>query len=287
MTPPESTGKRLNILWTVDVEDYYMSPESIPVSSWNKDIFEERIKIGCKKLLELFSQYQIRATWFFLGWIAEKNRELVREVHAQGHEIATHSYDHRPVNQLSIREFEESLERSIQILESIIQEKVVGIRAPMWSFKRSDEEIFMLLKDKGFLYDSSLNPMVTYLYGEKKLPRFPYRLQKDSSLWEIPPSAIRLGWKTLTVGGGAFLRIFPLVYMRWAIRKYNREGYPAVVYIHPWELDPDHPKLNLPFKENLIHNWGLRSTERKLCSLLADSYSQRMRDYITGLSSSD
>jgi len=114
---------RLKTLWTVDVEDYYMSPESIPVSSWEEGKYEDRISIGCMRLVELFDKHQIKATWFFLGWIARKHPELVRAARERGHEIATHTDDHRPVHSLSPQEFRESLQRSCDILESITGER--------------------------------------------------------------------------------------------------------------------------------------------------------------------
>lgn len=267
------------ILWTVDVEDYYMSPESIPVSSWDKGLFEDRIHIGCNRLLEVFSEGGIKATWFFLGWIAEKHPELVQTVHRQGHEIGTHTWDHRPVYSLSAEEYRLSLERSCALLESLTGEKVFGHRAPEWSLRRDMDWAQNILSELGFLYDSSINPISTYLYGDQGAPRHAYRLSAQPSLWEIPPAAIRLGGITLSVGGGFFLRAFPVFYMKRAIQKYNREGSPAVVYLHPWELDTQHPIPSMSFKESWIHRWGLKGVERKARALCSMFDSMRMVDY--------
>lgn len=284
----ESPGDtKLRILWTVDVEDYYMSPESIPVSSWNEGRFEDRVSIGCQKLLDLFAAHHIRATWFFLGWVADKHPDLVRQAAAQGHEIATHTYDHHPVHSLEPRQFEYSLVRSCEALESITGEKVVGHRAPVWSLRHDMEWAFDVLSEQGFLYDSSINPVTTYLYGDKGASRHPHLLKNDPPLWEIPPAAIAVGSYALSVGGGFFLRALPLAYIRRAIRRYNGEGYPAVVHIHPWELDSEHPILPLPRKERWIHSWGLRSVERKLRALVAESVSQPTLEYVKSLCGPD
>jgi len=137
-----------------------------------------------------------------------------------------------------------------------------------------------ILAEMGFLYDSSMNPMSTYLFGEKGLPRHPYRLRNQPPLWEIPPAAISLLGGKYSVGGGFFLRALPLAYQRWAIGRYNREDYPAVVYIHPWELDPDHPEPELPWKEKIIHKFGLPGTIPKIDKLLSKSTSVTLKDYI-------
>jgi polysaccharide deacetylase family protein (PEP-CTERM system associated) len=270
----------LRILWTVDVEDYYMSPESIPVSTWDEGRFEDRIEIGCRKLLEIFADSGVKATWFFLGWVAEKHPELVRAALQAGHEIATHTYDHRPVHSLSLQEFTDSLDRSCAILKSIAGREIRGLRAPEWSIRSGRREVFEARCQRGFLYDSSLNPVATYLFGERGLPRFPYLKRERPPLWEIPPAAIRIAGKDWPVGGGFFLRALPLTYLCWAIRRYNNEGYPAVVYLHPWELDPDHPIPEMSFKERRIHLMGLRSTERKVRALASGCQSQSMEEFV-------
>lgn len=280
MNDRSAADQPLRILWTVDVEDYYMSPESIPVSTWDEGRFEDRIEIGCRKLLEIFEDSGVKATWFFLGWVAEKHPELVRAALQAGHEIATHTYDHRPVHSLSLQDFMDSLDRSCAILKSIAGREVRGLRAPEWSIPSGRKEIFEALGQRGFLYDSSLNPVATYLYGERGLPRFPYLKRERPALWEIPPAALRIAGKDWPVGGGFFLRALPLAYLRWAIRRYNDEGYPAVVYLHPWELDPDHPVPEMSFKERRIHLMGLRSTERKVRALASGCQSQSMEDFV-------
>jgi len=154
------------------------------------------------------------------------------------------------------------------------------LRAPEWSIHSGRQELFEALGQRDFLYDSSLNPVATYLYGERGLPRFPYLKWERPALWEIPPAALRIAGKDWPVGGGFFLRALPLAYLRWAIRRYNNEGYPAVVYLHPWELDPDHPIPAMSFKERRIHLMGLHSTERKVRALASGCQSQSIAEFI-------
>jgi polysaccharide deacetylase family protein (PEP-CTERM system associated) len=278
-----SDDKRLRILWSVDVEDYYMSPESIPESEWDTGRFEDRIAIGVLRLLQLFREYHAQATWFFLGWIARRHPELVHQVADEGHEIATHTMDHRGMDTLDEKQRNQTVLESRDILQSITGRKVLGLRAPMWSLRRKNVPFFEFLTSQGFLYDSSINPVATYLYGEKGAPRHAYRLVDNPALWEIPPASIHLPGKVFSTGGGFFLRALPLTYMQWAIRRYNSEGAPAVIYVHPWEMDPDHPVPPMPFKQRLIHTFGLHSTQRKMKSLLAQSESMTMEEYARSL----
>lgn len=277
---------KLRILMTVDVEDYYMSPESIPVSDWGG--YEDRIEIGMGRLLDLFAAGGHTATFFFLGYVAERHPGLVRRAAAEGHEIATHLFDHRPAHSLSRGEFQESLHRSVAFLAETIGRRVVSHRAPVFSLRLDRPWMWNLLAEEGIRYDSSVNPVVTYLYGERGAPRFPYLVPAEPEpVIEVPPSSIRFLGKVLPVGGGGFLRALPLAYLRWAIRRINREGYPAVIYVHPWELDPEHPRPPLRGKAKWIHNSGVAATERKLRSLLADAETQRLDHYAEGLSGLD
>lgn len=265
----------LQIIVTVDVEDYYMSPESIPVTDWGK--YEDRIEIGTHRLLDLFAAGGHSASFYFLGYLAERHPDLVRRAAAEGHEIATHTYDHRPVYSLSPEEFGESLDRSVGILSDITGRPVVGHRAPEFSLRLASQWMWDILAGRGIRYDSSVIPVVTYLYGERGAPRHPYVVQAEPSpVIEIPPSAVEVLGKRLPVGGGGYLRALPLAYMRWAVRRMNREGFPAVIYVHPWELDPEHPRPPLRGKEKWIHNWGVAGTEGKLRRLLKGAETMRL-----------
>jgi polysaccharide deacetylase family protein (PEP-CTERM system associated) len=269
---------RLRIALSVDVEDYYMSPESIPVSDAHQ--FEDRIEIGMEHLLGILDNLRLRATFFFLGCVAEKHPEIVRRVFDAGHEIATHTYDHRGLNTLSPQERTETIHRSMEILREITGAPIVGVRAPMFALRRDDKALFRELADAGIKYDSSINPFATYLYGERGAPLRPYLLDagEERSLVELPVAAFRFLGKILPVGGGFFLRALPLAYFRWGLRRVRHKGNTPVLYMHPWEFDPNPPDLPIHGKERWIHYRGLRGMAGKTRSLLADCESVLLRD---------
>lgn len=274
---------RLRILLTVDVEDYYMSPESIPVSDWGG--YEDRIEIGMGRLLDLFAAGGHTATFFFLGYIAERHPGLVRRAAEEGHEIGTHTHDHRPVYSLSPEGFRESLHRSVETLAGAIGRPVVSHRAPAFSLRRGSRWMWDALAGEGIRYDSSVNPVVTYLYGERGAPRTPYLIAAEPhAIVEVPPSAVEIPpGRRLPAGGGGFLRALPLAYVRWAVGRLNREGFPAVIYVHPWELDPDHPRPRLRGKEKWVHEWGLSGFAGKLQRLLDGAETLRLDGYAASL----
>lgn len=271
----------IDLIVTVDVEDYYMSPETIPVVSWRQ--YEDRIEVGMRRVMELLDKYEAKATFFVLGWVAERHPDLIAEVAACGHEIATHTYDHRQVRQLDSDDYRASLIDSLRILREISGQPVKGHRAPVFSLERTMHWAFELMVKNGITYDSSIYPVQTYLYGDRSAPRMPYRVGKDT-MWEIPPSTVFWRGRKLPVGGGGFMRALPLTYIRWACRRVNTERSPAIVYVHPWEFDPKHPIPNvLRGKQRRIHVVGLRGMARKFERLLAVSKTRLMIDYVKEL----
>ncbi len=264
-----------SVVMTVDVEDYFMSPESIHFEDWPS--FPSYIHTGMKRCLLLFEEFEAKATFFFVGWLAERYPEIVEWTVNHGHEIGTHTYNHTYVSELDEKQFADSLHKSMKVIQQAAPGvKIIGHRAPAFSLERSKPWQFQVLKDHGILYDSSINPHSTYLYGEKHAPRFPYW---HEGIVEIPPASIKVMGKQMPVGGGGTLRILPQFYLRWARHKYLNEGYLPVIYLHPWEFVPEHPKLDLPFKLKLIHWWGIHSVERKLCSILDRFGSITMGEY--------
>jgi len=263
------------VVLTVDVEDYFMSPETIRVEDW--DSYEDRVEVGLNVLLEKLGNN--RATFFFLGHVAEKHPELVKRVAEAGHEIGTHNYWHHPYDELGPEKFREGLKRSIGILEDLVGAKIIGHRAPLWSVKSSDEWVFEALVEAGIEYDSSLFPIKTYLYGDPGANPEPHYIEAgDAKILEIPPSTHRVLGKRLPVGGGFFLRAYPSLMTHWGIKKKIEAKEPVVLYVHPWELDPGQPKLDLPFKQKLIHNIGLRGLGRKMDCLLERFQFSSIRD---------
>lgn len=263
------------IALSVDVEDYFMSPECITVEDWPS--FPSAIHTGMERMLALFERYQARATFFFLGWVAERYPELVQWTVERGHEIATHTYDHRFVSHLTESQFADSVRRSLEILRGLAPDSpITGHRAPAFSLDSGQAWQFEILRENGILYDSSINPHATYLYGDRCASRFPHDLH---GLVEIPPGVVELGGFRLPVGGGGTLRILPAWYLRWARKRFQAEGGVPVVYIHPWEFVPGHPPIRLPWKLHAIHYTGLRTTERKIETLLRENRILTLEEY--------
>ena len=262
-------------IFTVDVEDYFMSPECIPFEDWPK--YVSCLHAGMERCLNLLQAYRARATFFFVGWAAERYPDLVRWTVEQGHEVATHTYTHRFVSEMNEREFEESLVRSLEVLRGLTGgQEVIGHRAPAFSLDRRTPWMFEILHRHGIRYDSSIMPHRTYLYGDDQAPRFPYRLH---GVVEIPPGVVAWAGKRWPLGGGGTLRILPNWYLRWARNRFRREGYTPVVYVHPWEYVPEQPRLALPWKLRWIHYAGLGSMVRKTRAILEEGPVITMREY--------
>jgi len=255
------------VVLTVDVEDYFMSPESIAFEQWSS--FEDRVQVGLNRLLDMLSTCGRTATFFFLGYVAERHPEAVISVAKAGHEVAVHHYWHQPYEQIGKARFLEGLRRTKGILEDLIGTKVIGHRAPMWSVRRDMPWVFEGLLENGFQYDSSLFPIRTYLYGDAGAEPEPHWLNFGGGrILEVPPSTQTVFGRRIPVGGGFFLRAYPLGMTRWGINRRLRSGRSVVLYVHPWELDPGHPRLQLPTKLAWIHAVGLNRLGRKMTELV-------------------
>jgi polysaccharide deacetylase family protein (PEP-CTERM system associated) len=259
---------------SVDVEDYYhveAFADRIRPETWSQ--YPSRVVENTRRVLELFREFGVRATFFVLGYVAEREPALVREILAAGHEVGCHSHWHRRVFQLTPQEFREDLRRARGTIEDAGGMKVVGFRAPTFSIGEKSLWAIEILAQEGFLYDSSVFPIRHDLYGFPNAPRFPFRwlTPNDGPLFEIPLLTVRVLGRNLPAGGGGYLRILPMWYTRWALRRVRqREGRPAVVYFHPWELDPGQPRLPGSLKSKLRHYSNLGSMERHLRELLKD-----------------
>ena len=267
----------LNIL-TFDIEEWFQVDcffNLIPVKSWSDQ--QSRVVESTLKILHLLQRYGARATFFFLGAVADRHPQLVEKIVAQGHEIATHGYAHQRVYHQSPEEFEEDLRYSIQILKNISGRPILGYRAPFWSITSQTEWVWDILKRNEIRYDSSIYP-ISLSHGMPKARRFCHRV--NGGIIEMPLSTVRLLHTNVPIAGGFFLRAFPSWFTSWGVRKINLDGYPAVVYAHPWELDPAHPKLSVDLKTNVLHYAFLRETERKLTQLLSGFRFGSIRDYL-------
>jgi len=269
--------------FSVDVEDYFQVSafeRVVPREQW--DAFECRVVANTERLLRLFDETGLRATFFVLGWVAEREPSLVRSIAAQHHEIACHGYWHRLVYQQSPAEFREDVRRAKDVLESLTGQRVLGFRAPSFSIIRSCVWALDILAEEGFVYDASIFPIRHDRYGIPGAPRHAHRVETRSSgtggegatplsLLEIPASTVRLGRMTLPVSGGGYFRLLPYAWTRWGIRRVNeREGQPVVFYLHPWEVDPEQPRLRGSRLSRFRHYRNLKKTEQRLRRLLED-----------------
>lgn len=253
---------------TIDFEDWYQGLE-IPASEWAK--FEDRIRIAGARILSLLAERDARATFFILGDIAERHPELIREIAAAGHEIGTHGHSHSFVYRLTPAEFQAEITRCVGVLEDLTGKPVLGHRAPFFSITSEALWAFDVLVECGIRYDSSVFPVLNYRYGIRDAPRWPYEIEcAHGTLTEAPVSTWAFGKRNLPVAGGAYFRIYPYALTRAAFRSINKERRAAVFYLHPWEVDPEHPRIPLPRRISLLHYWNLAATEKRLRRLLAE-----------------
>ena len=254
---------------SVDVEDYFqVEAFAKQVSRADWDRWPCRVVANTQRVLDLFDEFQMKATFFTLGWVADKFPALVRDIHERGHELACHSFWHRPVYSLSPEVFREDLRQAREAIEQASGVRVIGYRAPSWSITNASLWALDILAEEGFLYDSSIYPIHHDIYGIPGAQRHPYRTA-GGHLTEFPPSTVQLRGKNLPAAGGGYLRILPLWYTQWAIRRLACEGNgPVVVYLHPWELDPEQPRIASSFKSRIRHYTNLSRMEPRLRRLL-------------------
>jgi polysaccharide deacetylase family protein (PEP-CTERM system associated) len=266
---PQGFSTLRNIL-TVDLEEWFHSN----LRGWTfteGGTYEVRVVGNTHRLLEVLEEHHAKATFFVLGSLADDHPELVRQIAAAGHEIATHGYAHRLVYEQTPDEFRDDVARAKARIEDIIGRRVKGYRAPSWSINEGTLWALELLEELGFAYDASVFPMRTYLYGMPSAPRFPYRPVLDGrtlGLLEVPASTVRLVGCNLPFAGGFYFRALPFLLFSLGVRSVNQEGHPAIVYLHPREIDPGQPRLRLPLKERVIHHYGVRRCEHKLIRAL-------------------
>jgi polysaccharide deacetylase family protein (PEP-CTERM system associated) len=258
---------------TFDVEDYFhvsAFSEHVEKGQWEK--LPSRVEANTDKLLDLLSEAGQSATFFVLGWVARNYPQLVRRVADHGHEIACHSLEHRRVFQMTREEFFEDTRTAKYLLEDAGGQPVRGYRAPSFSITSDSLWAFEVLAELGFTYDSSIFPVKHPNYGMPDAPRGPFSVEtRSGSLVEFPMMTLELGDRRSPLGGGAYFRILPYWYTRWGIRYINEtEGKPACVYLHPWELDSDQPRIAAGLTSRVRHYIGLRGTVSKFRRLLHD-----------------
>ncbi len=261
----------LNAL-TIDVEDYYMVSafaDSIAPADWGR--FESRVARNTERLLDILDRAGVRATCFVLGWVAERHPGIVREIRSRGHEIGCHSYGHRLVYDLGPEAFRADTRRAKSALEDVTGEAILGYRAPSYSITRRSLWAFDILAEEGFRYDSSVFPILHDRYGIPEHGRFPAKRDCNGSggLLEIPLSTVRVLGRNLPIAGGGYLRLYPAAVTEWAIRMLNeRERQAAIVYVHPWEIDCEQPRMRGSRLSVFRHYVNIATTATKLERLL-------------------
>jgi polysaccharide deacetylase family protein (PEP-CTERM system associated) len=268
---PAPPSPVVNVM-TVDVEDYFqVSAFEHVVSRERWPDYESRVVANTSRVLDLLAEADVRGTFFVLGWVAERYPALVQRIARAGHPIASHSYWHRLVYDLSPEEFRADLRRAKDVLEQTAGAPVVGFRAPSYSIVERSLWALDVLVEEGYAYDASIFPIRHDRYGIADAPRQPHAIARGAgSVLEVPATAGRLGSLAVPIGGGYF-RLFPYAWTRWAIGQVNAAtSQPAIFYIHPWEFDPEQPRLAAPLVTRLRHYNHLASTESRFRRLLRD-----------------
>jgi len=265
-------GAPLNAM-TVDVEEYFQVSAFEDVVDRDRwDEMESRVELGTRRLLDLFAAHRVRATFFVLGWIAERHPALVQEIRERGHEIASHGYEHRLVTSFDSEGFRKDLARAAAAIHQAAGVRVRGFRAPSFSVSGDTPWAFEVLKSAGYSWSSSVFPVRHDRYGIPDFPRHPVRVAAGEAgmLLEFPMTTWRVLGRNVPAAGGGWLRAFPPFVMRRAIRAANRQGWPAIVYVHPWEVDPAQPKIRgASFASRFRHRLNLRKTLGRLDRLLS------------------
>jgi len=264
---------------TIDVEDYFQVSAMAPYiarSEW--DARECRVERNMERILAMLAKHGTRATFFTLGWIAERYPQLVRDIVSQGHELASHGYGHERASDLSRAAFTDDITRAKHILEDLGGVAVQGYRAPSFSIGTDNLWAFDCLQEAGYVYSSSIYPIKHDHYGMPDAPRFAHRV--GQGFLEIPVTTLRLNGRNLPSSGGGYFRLFPYALSRWMIRRVNADdGMPSIFYFHPWEIDAEQPRVpGINLKTRFRHYVNIDRMERRLDALLGDFRWGRMDD---------
>jgi polysaccharide deacetylase family protein (PEP-CTERM system associated) len=250
---------------------------------------ESRVQKNTETILGLLAKRNMRATFFVLGWVAERCPGLVRNIVAQGHEIASHGYGHELITSQTPGTFRDDVRKAKRILEDITGKRVFGYRAPSFSITKDTKWAIPVLIEEGYLYDSSIFPVLHDRYGMPDATPTIHLLRAEAGcIWEVPPSTTNILGMRLPVAGGGYFRLYPYPILRTLLKRIERSGHPLVMYLHPWELDPDQPKMDGPWLSKFRHYLNLHKTQDRLCSLLDDfrfnSIHETLESAVGGLS---
>ena len=258
---------------SVDVEDWFQvgAFEGV-IDRGNWDGLSDRVERNCAAILDMFAAADVKATFFTLGWVAQRHGSLMRQIVDAGHELASHGWDHERVFRLDRHSFAADLERSRKVLEDAAGVRITGYRAPSFSIDSRTPWAYMALVEQGFEYSSSVAPITHDHYGWREAPRFAFKPLPWSDLVEIPVTTAHFAGRRLAAGGGGFFRVLPYGFSRWAIRQVNtRDQRPAVFYFHPWEIDPGQPRVTgASLRSKVRHYTKLNAMAGKLDQLIRE-----------------
>ena len=270
---------------SVDVEDYYQVSafaNSVSTAEWEQH--ESRVVANTQRLLKLFSEKNIKATFFVLGWVAEREPQLIKEIHDQGHEVASHGFSHQLIYNQSQEVFKEETNKSKKLLEDLIGEEVIGYRAASYSITKRNLWALDILQEAGFIYDSSIFPIRHDRYGIADAKTTPHKLTTPNggSLVEFPLTTRRLGKFNIPVAGGGYFRLYPYFLTRHFLKAVNKkQDEQFVFYLHPWEVDPQQPRIEASWFSKFRHYNNLDKCEARLSSLMDDFNFTTMKSVLT------
>lgn len=270
-------------IFTIDTEDWFHANYEDNLFQNNKEIIST-VEKNVDTYLEIFDKYDVKATFFVLGFIAENHSKLVKKIYKNGHEIASHGYAHQLVYKQTEKEFFYDVKKSKELLEDIIGDRVIGYRAPSWSIIDKSLWALDILEDIGFKYNSSIFPTKNFLYGIPYAPRFMHDCKiynrSNNKILNIPPSTISIIKKlNIPFSGGFYFRALPYWFIKQCTCSINRQSQPTIFYLHPREIDPTQPRLKLGAKESLIHYYGLNSCYKKLEKILSNYEYTTIKDF--------
>ena len=272
--------------FTVDVEEYFQVEAFsgfIGRNDWHK--YACRAEQQTTRVLNLLESFQVRGTFFVLGWLAERNPELIRKIHDAGHEIASHGFEHKMISNMTPAEFRNDIRKSKTILEGITQDEVRGYRAPTFSIVEKTSWAYEILLEEGYRYSSSVFPISHDRYGWPGFGQEPRKMASNGKgeIWEIPMSVGTIGPFRIPFGGGGYLRLYPLFLTRALFGSLEKEGRSAMLYMHPWEIDAEHPLVRAPLFRRFRHYMGIRKMEKKLIALLHSLKFGTVAQYLDGM----
>ena len=269
---------------SVDVEEYYHGMEfEAALPGRQRESLPSRVEGNVDRVLALLAEHEVYATFFTVGQVAEDHPEMIRKIDGAGHEVACHSYRHELVYRQSPEEFRTDIRRAKAVLEDLIGKVVIGYRAPNYSIQAEQQWAYRILLEEGFLYDSSVYPIVHDRYGQADAPRFSYEISRagDQSLLEFPIGTVQIAGVNFPIGGGGYFRLFPERLFRLGIRRVNtKDNQPVMFYFHPWELDSDQPRPAMPWHHRFRHYVGLSRQAAKLSQLFRHTRFDTVREVL-------